>query len=247
MFEAIAGMGYAAPRPADPVPDGARALHEAVLADRRRTEEWAAAEHARIKSLCEARLSRIDRAVDALGRPTVKAAGAAKERTRSTARSRRRSKRRRPMSTSPSAVAERRKSVHRFLLESEKPLPIGEIRRSLGLSEHAAYTALRTLVNEGLVERVGAGAGSRYRATQVRATQLATRAQAAEREVDDAARQILLSVVKERGYASLDELRQATGLANDEILLVCGALVREGVLQMERRKGRGVYVLRRRG
>lgn len=151
------------------------------------------------------------------------------------------------MSTTPAAVAKRRQSVLRFLSEQGKPLASGKIRDTLRLSPHTTSTALRSLLDEGKVERVGEGAGSRYRATKgPKETLGSSSATTAQPIVDETMSRLMVSVIEDRGYASLEELHQATGFAAADILTGCGGLVHDGVLRMERRNGRGVYVVRRR-
>jgi hypothetical protein len=75
---------------------------------------------------------------------------------------RRRARRRKRMSTSARSVAERRDNVFRFVSESGEPVASGELVKSLGITTHAAHTALQQLLKERKIARLGSSASTRY-------------------------------------------------------------------------------------
>ncbi|HID09129.1 TPA: GntR family transcriptional regulator [Candidatus Micrarchaeota archaeon] len=58
--------------------------------------------------------------------------------------------------------------VYVLLRLHRDPLPVSEIVRSSGLSEKTVRSALESLMNRGLVVRVGRGRGTKYRAMGTR-------------------------------------------------------------------------------
>ncbi len=140
-------------------------------------------------------------------------------------------------STTPAAVRERCEAVLRFLIEQDKPLPRSEICSALGLSSSVVSTALRLLTEEGKALRLGTGAGTRYRAAR---SQVAVASNSPAASGTPQGR--IVAIVEERGWASLEELAQATGAPRPEVRRECEALVREGELNATQREGLAVFV-----
>jgi hypothetical protein len=53
----------------------------------------------------------------------------------------------------------------------------------------------------------------------------------------------VVTTIKDRGYASAEELGQVVGEPVDRVLEVCAALQAEEEIRMSRQGGRAVYVL----
>jgi DNA-binding IclR family transcriptional regulator len=143
------------------------------------------------------------------------------------------------MSTTPAAALERREGILRFVLEADHPVAAGEIREALNLSEHATRSALRRLVEDRELIRAGTGRASRYKPMP---SAPGSRAAAPVRLKQGTAQGIVLATIEDRGFASLEELRQATRLPEQEVLAICGGLIREGEIEMDRRNDRPVYI-----
>lgn len=137
---------------------------------------------------------------------------------------------------SPAALAaKRREAVVRLLEESSEGASIAEIARRLRFTEFSTRSALRRLVKEGSVRRLGSGTATRYESRRARrsASGMADPAGTLEGRV--------LGLIRDRASASLEELAQATGAPADEVRRVCGGLVAEGEIRMARRDGHPVY------
>jgi biotin operon repressor len=152
------------------------------------------------------------------------------------ARSRRRS---RAVAT-PAAVKERCEAILRFLIEQDEPVSRSAICSSLGLSSHVVRTALHGLAEEGKVLRLGTGAGTRYQAAAGRLAGKASVSPAAG--LNGTLQGRIIAIVEERGWASVEELVQATGSARPEVRRACEAMVREGEIDATQREGRTVFV-----
>jgi predicted ArsR family transcriptional regulator len=147
-------------------------------------------------------------------------------------------------SPTAAAVAEsRRQAMHRFLVEQGRPTAFSEIHRSLRLSEFSARSALKRLIAEGAVARVGTGSATRY---QARSESLADSAPSAGArplaQAQGTMQGRLLATLEDRGSASLEELAQAVRASREVIEKECGVLIREEEIRMARRDGRAVYV-----
>lgn len=213
-------------------PSSSIAIRDAIATERQRLNEWKASAEAHY----DREVGRLDRALKALGISAPRSPS----KVRSAPGTGRRPKRgRRRMSTTPTAALERREGVFRFALEQDHPVAAGEVRQALNLSDHAAKGALRRLVDEGRLIRVGTGAASRYKPMSKAP---GSRAPAPARLKQGTAQGLVLTTIEDRGFASLEELRQATRLSEPEVEAICGGLIREGEIEMERRNGRPVYI-----
>jgi biotin operon repressor len=151
---------------------------------------------------------------------------------------------RKPAATNPAAVRERCEAVARLLVEVERPLAPKEIRQTLNLTSHTVTTALKRLVRERRVKRSGNGPTARYAAkgngsggNVAKPFELST-----EGGDKSTLQGRILTTLQDRGYASADELAQATGASRAEVVQECGVLLKEEEIHMERREGRAVYV-----
>jgi hypothetical protein len=148
-----------------------------------------------------------------------------------------RARRRARAAATPAAVKERCEAILRFLIEQGKPLSRSAICSSLGLSSYVVRTALHLLSEEGRVLRLGTGAGTRYQAAAGRA--------AGKALISPAPGTLpgrIVAIVEERGWASLEELVQATGATRPEVRRECETLVREGEINTTQREGLTVFV-----
>lgn len=151
-----------------------------------------------------------------------------------------RRRRRAAASTTPAAAKERREATFRYLVEKGCKVAPREIQRDLNLTPSCVQSALASLRTEGRAVRFGAGNGTRYEAKP--GSRSEAKAQASQ--VGDRAtlEGLILEIVEARGYASLDELVQATGYLREDVRDACGALQIQDELRMEQRNGRPVYV-----
>ncbi|HSS34411.1 MAG TPA: crosslink repair DNA glycosylase YcaQ family protein [Solirubrobacterales bacterium] len=148
-----------------------------------------------------------------------------------------RRRRRTAASTTPAAAKERREAVHRYLIEAGGKVAPREIQRDLNLTPSCVQSALSNLRREGRVIRFGAGNGTRYEVKP------GSRSEAQASQMGDRAtlEGLILEIIEARGYASLDELVQATGYLREDVRDACGALQIQDELRMEQRNGRPVY------
>jgi hypothetical protein len=205
------------------------AILRAVETERRKLTQWFAARVREIEAERDDKLAGLERVVYALDPESTTAA-----KPRKPSRSRK-------GKTPAKLAAERRGAIVRLLTERAKPLAAGEIHSALEITEFSTRSALKRLVSEGMVRRLGTGAATRYEAKLNRSLGDNSPADGASGTIQGR----LLAIVQDRASASLDELSQATGAPPDEVRRACGALIAEGEIQMGRRDGRPVYVVRR--
>ena len=98
-----------------------------------------------------------------------------------------------------------------------------------------AGQALKSLIEAGRVTRVGENSHTRYQAS-------GDGAEGSVALAEGSGRGRILALVDDRGYASAEELAQATGISLEGVRSKCGALIVEGKLRMARREGQGVYL-----
>lgn len=145
---------------------------------------------------------------------------------------------------SPAAAAgTNREAILRLLEERNEPLAVGEVRRTLRISEYSTQSGLKRLVEEGKARRIGTGSATRYE-SRGNGPYPAAPVSPAPGGSDTAGGRVL-ALVQDRGYASLEELSQASGSSQDETRRICGGLVANGEIQMDRRDGRSVFVARK--
>lgn len=214
-------------QPTAPEPPSTReALHKALEGHRAKVERWQAARTREIELEGRRELTHIERAVRALdSEPTHTGAH------RSTGKGDR--------GKSPAALAaQRREAIMRLLDESGEGLAVSEVGSRLKITEFSTRSALKRLVKEGRVRRVGTGASTRY---ELRGRRRSSPAGGARSRGTLEGR--ILAIVADRTFASLEELAQATGASTEEVRRVCGGLIAERELQMSRHDDRPVYVV----
>lgn len=143
-----------------------------------------------------------------------------------------------PASTTPKDVRKRREAVFRYLVERGHEPGRGQICRDLDMTPDTVTTATKQLCKEGRIKRLGSGRATRYKAT----VSAARSARAGSSRPSGTVPGLIVTTVRDRGYATLEELVQATGAPRDEVLRQCGILVAEEEIQMDRRDGRAVYI-----
>jgi biotin operon repressor len=152
---------------------------------------------------------------------------------------------RKPAATNPAAVRERSEAVARLLVERGQPLSPKEIRQTLNLTSHTVTTALKRLAKEGRAKRTGNGPTARY-AAKGKGPDGSRGAKPGGPPADGGGGGTLqgriITTLQDRGYASADELAQATGASREEVVKECGVLLRDEEIHMERREGRSVFV-----
>lgn len=205
------------------------AILRAIETERRKLAQWFSSRVREIEAERDGRLAGLDRADRALHSEPITAIKSEK---------RSRSKKAR----TPAALAgKKRDAIVRLLGERAEPLALGEIHSTLKISEFSTRSALKRLMSEGKIRRVGTGAATRYEASPSRPTSGALPADGRSGTLQGC----LLAVVQDRASASLEELAQAAGVHPEEVRRACGALIAEGEIQMGRRDGRPVYVVKR--
>lgn len=214
---------------AKPPPTSNDAILKAIEAERRKLAQWFTSRVREIEAERDGRLAGLNRVVRALdSEPTT----AIKSERRS---------RSRKAKTAAALAGERRDAIVRLLGERAVPLALGEIHRTLRISEFSTRSALKRLVSDGKIRRLGTGAATRYEASPNRPAGGTPPADSRSGTLQGR----ILSIVRDRTSASLEELAQATCTPLEEVRRVCGALIAEGEIQMGRRDGRPVYVVRR--
>jgi hypothetical protein len=210
-------------------PTSENAILKAIETERRKLSQWFTSRVREIEAERDGRLAGLDRVVRALdSEPTT----AIKSEKRSGSKK---------AKTAAALAGERRDAIVRLLGERAAPLALGEIHRALRISEFSTRSALKRLVSDGKVRRLGTGAATRYEASPNRPAGGTSPADGRSGTLQGR----LLSIVQDRASASLEELAQATGAPLEEVRRMCGALIAEGEIQMGRRDGRPVYVVRR--
>lgn len=220
-------------------PPSASALKPQLERQIQRICDWASREIRRIEERRDVEVRCLEGAVNC-----VAGSGSARgERNRRPRSTRSKRGRRSRSSATPAAVNERREAVKRFVEEAGAPVSRGDISRGLGLTVHTVTTALTLLRNEGQVRRVGTNASTRYLPNKEGSH---SGSSSPTRDLSSAGtlQGRILATIQERGWASPEELVQATGASREEVLRECGALVREEEIKMDRREGRSVYVTR---
>jgi DNA-binding transcriptional ArsR family regulator len=222
----------------------ARDLPEVVTAidrERREIRERRNHEVREVEGKFDGLLDKLDRVVAALsgsdgGAPKAWEQDAPQPQPQKKSRRRRRA----AVSTTPAAAKERREAIFRYLIEAGRKVAPREIQRDLNLTPSSVQGALANLRKEGRVVRFGGGNGTRYEAKP--GSRSEAKAQASQ--VGDRAtlEGLILEIAEARGYASLDELVQATGYLREDVRDACGALQIQDELRMEQRNGRPVYV-----
>lgn len=140
-----------------------------------------------------------------------------------------RGQRKRP-ATTPEAALERRQAMARYLEEERESRSVGQVRRALGFTESSTQSGLRQLFQEGKIGRTGTGPTTRYHAKGVAAAGTLQGG--------------ILSILRDRTSATLEELSQATRGPEEEVRRACAVLVREEEIRMDKRDRRTVYVWR---
>lgn len=145
-------------------------------------------------------------------------------------------KRPRNKAGSPTALAaERRDAIARLLAEREEALALGEIWRTLHITEFSTRSALKRLCEEGRITRTGTGSSTRYLAKPTSGS-----AAGDSRDATDAGR--VLEVVRSRVATTLGEIAEATMIDEDEVRRICGGLIVDGEIEMGQRDGQKVYL-----
>jgi hypothetical protein len=217
-------------------PPDLAAVRRLLDSEARAVRAWAQEEIAAIEGQRDESVRRLESAAMALDRQEPASEPQPQDPPRSGKPRRRRSKR---PATTPAAARERREAVLRYLREQGAPRSRSEICRALSLSPDCVANALRILRAEAHVEQVGNRSATRYRARGA-ASPGGSRGLPVPREASVQGQ--ILETLQERGWASLDELVQATGAPREEVLRECGVLVKEEEIHMGRREGRSVYV-----
>jgi hypothetical protein len=214
------------------------AVLDVVEAQRREIRKSATEQIKKVKERRDRELRKLDQVAAVLDRAAQEPARAGAGARRPSAKRRRR--RRRP--TPATAALERREAIYRYLLEQGRPVATGEIRRSLRISEFSTTTALKRLIEEGRIRRIGTGVATRYKTT-VDAADGPDRQGSERGAVEGGTGQgRILATLEDRTSASLGELAQALREPEEKVRSECGRLIREGEICMGRRDGRPVYL-----
>lgn len=218
---------------------------EAIDAGRRGVREEEAARIKEIEAWREAELAKLERARAAL---TGDEGEAERDGSQRPAPERRKLKRRRSRraSTSAASVTKRREDVSRLIGEGAEPIASGEIGRMLDMSSPAVHTALRQLLKERRIVRVGVHAATKY--TLRRGLDGARGRPSGEpaSRLGGTLQGGVVETIEDRSSATAEELAQALRVPLNQIVDVCGALQAEDEIQMSSRNGKPVYVIQAR-
>jgi predicted ArsR family transcriptional regulator len=140
-------------------------------------------------------------------------------------------------------MAKRREDVDRFIGETTEPVSSGEIAEALGMSATTVLTALRRLMDEGRISRVGAHAATKYTVRRG-LDSVRTGSDRSPTGSEGTLQGLIAEIIKERSSATAEELAQALRVPLDRIHAECAALQREGEICMSNRDGKPVYVLK---
>jgi DNA-binding transcriptional ArsR family regulator len=143
-----------------------------------------------------------------------------------------RSRRHKPSSGSPEAVQKRCDAVDDLLAERRDDLSAAQIAKELGLTIETVRTALTRLRKQKLAKLVKKGRTTRYRTLRPPA-----------RDEGGTVEGRFAEIVRERTFASHEELSQALGVSYERVAEIGGAFVAEGEVEMDHRNGRAVYVI----
>jgi hypothetical protein len=214
-------------------PASAAALLRAIETQRGALYKWAQDGIKALEAQRDRELVQLDDAAALIGRTAEPARSA----TGSTPRQTRRSRARNPRSkrTTRKIIRERKEAVDRYLGERGQAASAGEIREDLRLTAFMTGQALKSLIEEGRVTRIGESSRTRYLAS-------GNGAKAPVALAEGSSQGRILTLIDDRGYASATELAQATGISLEGVRSECGALIAEGELRMARREGQGVYL-----
>jgi Mn-dependent DtxR family transcriptional regulator len=219
------------------------AILDAVEVQRRELRQWTSEEIKKVKDRRDSELLHLDRVVAVFeGNDVCTDTTHGSRVTHSKSASKRR---RRKNQTAAMAACERREAVFRYLLEQARPVATGDIRRTLKISDFSIKSALKRLDQEGRVTRTGTGPTTRYEARADSPAVSDLVGSAASSSEQGTAQGRILTVLEDRGSASLGELAQALHAPAEQVRKECGALIREGEIRMARRDGRPVYVRQR--
>src|SRR4249919_1961823 len=148
-FEGVTRMSEAA---ANQPPASKDAILKVIETERRKLAQWFSSRVREIEMERDGRLAGLDRAGRALdSEPTT--AIKPEKRPRS-----------KKAKTAAALAGEKRDAIVRLLGERAEPLALGEIHRALKISEFSTRSALKRLVTEGKIRRLGTGAATRYEA-----------------------------------------------------------------------------------
>jgi hypothetical protein len=138
----------------------------------------------------------------------------------------------------PAGAARRERAIHKFLLE-HGPSQAGEIHRAVpGAGDKAQLSALRRLIDKGMVRKSGPRQRPSYEALEV--------ARGAEPQDEPQSSTLggrILTLIEENDGASIEELVAHTGADEDEVRVECRRLVGESEVKLERSGDRVGYVL----
>jgi len=204
------------------------AILKAIDTERRKLAQWFSSRVRDIEAERDGRLAGLERARCALDSEPAAAGKPVR-----TSRAKKK--------TAAALAREKREAIVRLLGERAEPLALGEIHRALKISEFSTQSALKRLLGDGRIRRLGTGAATRYTADPDQPTNGASHTERRSGTLQGR----LLAVIHDRTSASLEELAQATSTPPEEVRRACGALIAEGELQMGRRNGHPVYVVRR--
>lgn len=143
-----------------------------------------------------------------------------------------RSRRRKPAAGTPAEVQKRCDAVDELLAEKRVDLSSAQIAKQLGLTLHTVRTALTRLIEKKAVKSIGEGRMTRYRTLRPLLTE----------QVETTTGRFI-EIVRDRGYASHEELAQALGISREQVVEIGGELVAEGELEMDSRSGRAVFIV----
>jgi hypothetical protein len=222
------------------------AVLDVVEAQRQEIRQSASADIGKVEDRRDRELRRLDQVAAVFGSGAASVPGKRSSTTRSAPKPSSQRLRRRKGRSAAAEARERREAIYRYLLEQARPLAKGEIRQALRTTDFSTSSALKWLAQEGRVKRTGVGAATRYEAKPESPPDDSGLAQSVlSARAQGSAQGRILTLLEDRGSASLSELAQALRTPLEQARKECGALIREEEICMARRDGQPVYALQR--
>lgn len=139
---------------------------------------------------------------------------------------------------SPAAPKEHQQKVYGYISETGGEVAPKAIRDALDLSENQVRKATQRLEEAGRVRRKGERQHTRYEVL----TEVPAAASLAAPPAAGTLSGRVLARIQDRGFVTLAELIELTGESEDTIREICGQLIREEEVQMDRRDEKRGYV-----
>lgn len=140
-------------------------------------------------------------------------------------------------------VRKRREGVFRELVERDAAVGPIQVSRALNVSIGMARNDLKRLCEEGKAVRVGSGADTAYEAKAKRSAAGPTLPASDSSRLGTPEGRVL-GAIQDRDGVSPDDVSQTTGISLEGVRRICGGLIAEEEIYIDRRDGRMMYFSR---